>query len=68
MRNLWYPDGRAAYVTHAQRKLFKDLVQERDSMFMMETEKESQPEAADDVGGVKVELLSVRTHCFTRPF
>ena len=59
MRNLWYPNGNAAYVTYAQRKLVRDQVQERDSTFMMDTrEKEDQKDQAQ-LPEVKVDFLAV---------
>ena len=68
MRNIWFPHGRAEYVTHAQRKLVKDSVQQRDSTFLLRNEEESESGAliaAQDEPDPTLDVLSVHVPATT---
>lgn len=73
MRNIYFPQRKAEYVTSAQIRTLsaeqKDMVFERDFGFGIETSEQEQKQSVDDVQTVNVEmrLLSVRVRSFTFP-
>lgn len=56
MRNIWYPEGKAEYMTDTQLQELKDVVIERDPLFGMDQASEKDEPSAK----VDVNLLSVR--------
>ena len=56
MRNIWYPQKRAQYVTDAQLRTMKDVTVERDPLFGMEQIAKEQDTKVEP----QLKLLSVR--------
>lgn len=61
MRNIWYPQGKAQYMTTSQLKTMTDVVIERDTAFGTEEVQEKQPDYTADI---QVKLLQVRGFWF----
>ena len=62
MRNYWYPQGIARYITGEELRDVKrkpDLVEERDPFFGRELPKTDLPAVAEEVINIETELLPV---------
>ena len=58
MRNIWYPQQMAEYVTHSQLRDMPDIVAERDFTFGIE-QPELVKEEKEEMVDVQMKLLAV---------